>query len=295
MRIRHLKYFLAVAEELNFSRASTRVHIERSSLAHAIHDLESQLGAELFTRTNKGIQLTWPGEVLLDDVRRMLSCFENAKERVRAASNGYLGRIRIGLADSLAQPRLANLLARTREEEPNTEIRIFDMSASEIMRALHHNLIDIGITVNDECPSGYTKYPVWSERPAVAIPTHHPLLMASKVSLKEALQHRLILCHPEKCAGGFQIISRWFYNEKLSLPVIAEHATGHEQMLMLVAAGYGIGIGLTSQLAVFSHPDVVIRPMHEDVPDVSTFFVTREDESDPAIARLFQRAEALHV
>lgn len=294
MRIRHLRYFLAVAEELSFARASVRVHIERSSLAHAIHDLEVQLGAELFARTNKGIKLTWPGEVLLEDVRRMLTSFESAKARVQAASNGYLGRIRIGLADSLAQPRLAKLLAKTREEEPDTEIRLFEMSADEVLRALHHNLIDIGLTVHIDHPPGYAKYPVWSERPAVAIPTHHPLLTASRVSLREALQHRLIICHPEKCAGGFNVISRWFYNERLSLPEIAEHASGHEQMLMLVAAGFGIGIGLSSQLEIFSHPDVVIRPMHEDVPDTATFVVTREGELDHVIERFLQRAEIIH-
>lgn len=293
MRIRHLRYFLVVAEELSFARASDRVHIERSSLAHAIQDLERQLGVQLFNRSKGGIRLTWSGEVLLEDVRRMLSFFENAQSRAQAASNGYLGRIRIGLADSLAQPRLTRLLAKTREEEPCTQVRITEMTTDEMLRALYHDQIDIGITVNSELPTGYIKHKVWSDRPAVAIPTHHPLLASREVTLREAKQFPLILCHPDKCAGGYQVVSRWFYSENLSLPAVTEYASGHEQMLMLVAAGYGIGMGLTSQLAIFAYPDVIIRPMHEEVPDTTTYFVTLERNHPPTLARFIQRAETI--
>ncbi|MCM2446272.1 LysR family transcriptional regulator [Rahnella sp. CG8] len=290
MRIRHLRYFLVVAEELSFVRASERVHIERSSLAHAIHDLEGLLGVRLFNRSKGGIRLTWSGEVLLDDVRQMLTFFEYVQSRVQAASNGSLGRIRIGLSDSLAQPRLTSLLAKTREEEPSTQVRITEMTADEMLRALHHDQIDIGITVNSDPLSGYIKHKVWGERPAVAIPTHHPLLASSKVTLREVKQFPLILFHPVKCAGGFQVVSRWFCGENLSLPTITEYASGHEQMLMLVAAGYGIGIGLTSQLGIFAYPNVIVRPLHEEIPDTTTYFITQARELDPTVARFIQRA-----
>ncbi|WP_413730216.1 LysR family transcriptional regulator [Sodalis sp. RH22] len=290
MRIRHLRYFMAVAEELNFTRASVRVHIEPSSLSHAVHEMESQLGVRLINRTQGSLQLTWPGEVLLEETRRMLSFFENAQSRVQAASQGLCGRIRLGLADSLAQPPLTRLLARSREEDPGTEIRIMEMTTSEMLRALHHDQIDIGITLDDERQNGYIKYKVWSERPAVVIPTHHPLLSVRTVALQNAIQNRLILCHPEKCSGGYKVISRWFSSKNLPLPDIAEYVSGHEQMIMLVAAGYGIGIGLASQLALYAHPDVIVRPMQDDVPDTSTFFVLLERDPEPAIARFLHRA-----
>ncbi|MDM3063963.1 LysR family transcriptional regulator [Citrobacter sp. CK180] len=132
MRIRHLHYFLIVAEEQSFARAAARVHIEPSPLSRAIKELETQLGVRLLDRTKGRIRLTWPGEVFREEARRMLAFMDNAQTRVNSASQGYRGRLRIGLADSLAQPRLTRLLARCREEEPRTEIRIDEMTVNEM-------------------------------------------------------------------------------------------------------------------------------------------------------------------
>lgn len=89
MRIRHLRYFLIVAEEQSFARAATRVHIEASPLSRAIKELENQLGVELLQRTKVRIQLTWPGEVFREEARRIVAYFENAQTRVHSASKGY--------------------------------------------------------------------------------------------------------------------------------------------------------------------------------------------------------------
>ncbi|TCL02212.1 MULTISPECIES: LysR family transcriptional regulator [Sodalis] len=294
MRIRHLKYFLVIAEELNFTHASERVHIEPSSLAHAIHDLEAQLNVKLLNKRKGNIQLTWPGEVMLEEARRMLSFFEDAQSRVHAASNGLFGRIRIGLADGLTQPRLTKLLAKSREEDPTIEIRITEMTTTEMWSALRHNQIDIGITVDGEFKQGFIAQNVWNDSPAVAIPTNHPLLTASKVYLLEAMKYPMIMCHPEKCAGGYKVVSRWFSSRALSLPEAAEYVSGHEQMLMLVAAGYGIGMGLASQLSLYTYPGVIVRPMEDDVPESSICFVRTELEPECAIERFMHRAEVIN-
>nr|EKT9494760.1 LysR family transcriptional regulator [Pseudomonas aeruginosa] len=92
MRIRHLRYFLVVAEELNFSRAAERIHIEPSPLSRAMRDLEVELGVHLFQRTRGRIRLTWAGEVFREEAHRMLTFMDGARTRVRAAASGYRGR-----------------------------------------------------------------------------------------------------------------------------------------------------------------------------------------------------------
>lgn len=294
MRIRHLRYFLIVAEEQSFARAAARVHIEPSPLSRAIRDLESYLGVRLLHRTKGRIQLTWPGEIFREEARRVLAFMDNALTRVQSASQGYRGRIRIAIADSLAQPRLTQLLARCREEEPATEIRIVEMTVNEMHKALVHDEIDAGFTVDSTvATNGFTKLRVWAERPAIAISTHHPLLSLDKVPLGEALRYPLILCHPERCAGGHNVINHWFEDDSLPSPNIAEHVSGHEPMMMLVAAGYGIGIGLESQLSIYNHPDVIVRPVIDAIPDTATFIVVPDRPISAELERFIKRAQQI--
>lgn len=293
MRIRHLYYFLIVAEEQSFARAAARVHIEPSPLSRAIKELENQLGVRLLDRAKGRIRLTWPGEVFREEARRMLAFMDNAQTRVNSASQGYRGRLRIGLADSLAQPRLTQLLARCREEEPRTEVRITEMTVNEMLQALRHDQIDIGFTVDGEAANGCLKDMVWAERPVIAIPTHHPLLSCDRVSVAEALRYPLILCHPERCAGGYNAFRRCISDGVSPPPSVAEYVSGHEPMLMLVAAGYGIGIGLESQIALYNHPDVIIRPVVDEVPNAATFIVVPEKPASKELERFIKRAQEI--
>lgn len=293
MRIRHLQYFLIVAEEQSFARAAARVHIEPSPLSRAIKELEHQLGVQLFHRTKGRIKLTWPGQVFREEARRIVTVMDSAKTRVQSASQGYHGRLRIGLADGLAQPRLTKLLARCREEEPRTEVRITEMTVSEMLQALNHDVIDVGFTVDNSNHVGYAKLAIWTERPAIAIPTHHPLLSHELIPISEVLRYPLVMCHPERCAGGYNVIRRWFSDPSLPAPNVAEYVTGHEPMIMLVAAGYGVGIGLESQIALYSHPDVIIRAAGEGIPNTITFAVTSEKPPSAELERFLQRAQII--
>lgn len=290
MRIRYLRYFLVVAEELSFSRAAARVHIEPSPLSRAIKELESGLGVRLFQRTKGRLGLTWAGEVFREEACRMLSFMEGAQARVHAAEKGYRGRLRIGLTDSLAQPSLTKLLARCREEEPLTEVKIVEMTVSEMVKALEHDQIDAGFTVHTELGKGLVKEAVWTDRPVIAVPRNHPLLSLEKIPLQEVTRHALILCHPELCSGGYNVISRWFCEHTLPLPSTVEYVSGHEPMMMLVAAGYGIGIGLASQITLYSHPDVIVRPVTDDIPSTVTFMTMLDKPRSEELSRFIARA-----
>lgn len=292
MRFRHLRYFLVVAEEKNFSRASEKVHIDPSPLARAIRDLEGQIGTRLIHRSRGRIQLTQAGEVFREDARRVLALFEDARKHARSAAHGFRGRLRIGLADGLAQPRLIRLLVRFREEEPTIDVGIQQMTVSEMFTALTDERIDAGFTVDGEDVEGFRKEAIWTERPVLAIPTHHPLLTLAEIPLHEVLRHPLLLCHPEQWAGGSRIIGQWLGKYPDRPPTVTEYVAGHEMMMMLAAAGYGVGIGLETQCALYNQPDVIIRPLTSDVPGVTTFVVTGGPIS-PELERFIERGKKI--
>lgn len=291
MRIRHLHYFLIVAEELSFSRAAARVHIEPSPLSRAIKELEAELGVRLFQRASGRIRLTWSGEVFREEAHRMLTFMEGARTRVHAAARGYRGRLRIGLTDSLAQPQLTKLLARCREEEPLTEVRIIEMTTKEMTRALGNDQIDAAFTIQTELSAGFVNEVVWTDRSVTAIPKNHPLLSFEKITPHEVARHALILYHPELCPSLHDAIRRGFCEFTLPLPEIAEYVSGHESMMMLVAAGYGIGLGLESQTALYNHPDVIIRPFTDDVPSTLTFIARLDKPPSEELSRFIARAQ----
>jgi DNA-binding transcriptional LysR family regulator len=292
MRMRSLHYFLAVAEEKSFTRAAAKVHIEPSPLSRAIRELESELEVHLICHKQGRMQLTLAGEVFQNEAGRMLTFMEGARNRVRTAEQGYRGQLRIGLADHLAQPQLIRLLARYREEAPLTKIKIIEMTVNEMVMALNHDQIDAGFTIHPEPGEELRKEVVWWDRFAVVIPRNHPLLSLAKISLREIARYPLLLFDPKLCSGGNDIIHRRLFDPALPSPTIAEYVSGHESMMMLAAAGYGIGVGLESQIKLYSHPDVIIRPVADDVPMAATFIVMLDkppsDELDHFIARVQQ-------
>ena len=118
MELRHLRYFLAVAEELHFARAAERLHIDQSPLSRAIKELEEELGASLFVRTTRSTQVTRAGRLFQEHVPRVFAAMEQARDSVRSAASGFHGQLRIALSDGITPSRLPALLAQCREEDP---------------------------------------------------------------------------------------------------------------------------------------------------------------------------------
>ncbi|WP_459536852.1 LysR family transcriptional regulator [Serratia marcescens] len=125
MELRHLRCFLAVAEELHFAKAAERLHIEQSPLSRAIKELEEDLGDQLFIRTSRSTRLTRAGKLFLEHVPRVFSALQQARDSVKSAANGFHGQLRVALSDGITPSRLPALLAICRQEEPEVDIRLF--------------------------------------------------------------------------------------------------------------------------------------------------------------------------
>lgn len=281
MELRHLRYFIAVAEELHFARAAERLHIEQSPLSRAIKDLEYDLDVQLLKRTTRSTQLTWAGQVFLEQARRLLALLEQAKIHAKGAATGYRGHLRIAVSDGLAQPHLSTLFARCREEEPDINIRLFEMPFAQQVRGLSYDLLDAGFALASDVGAGLVAKPVWTDPVAIVVPARHPLVTHKRIPLAEALKYPLVMCHPEAGSGCHRQVERLLQSQPVQ-PVVADYATSLELMLTLVGAGYGIGFAIASQVALFQRDDVVVRPLAGRAPMLVTYLLHADRElSEP--------------
>jgi len=243
MELRHLRCFLAVAEELHFARAAERLHIEQSPLSRAIKELEEDLGVKLFIRTTRSTRLTRAGTLFLTHVPRIFAALQQARDSMRAAANGFHGQLRIALSDGLTPSRLPTLLALCRQEEPEVEIRLFETPLSQQIKGLHDDLYDVGFAQSDEVGDGIVAEPVWSDPLMVAVPARHPLLTYKRIPLDEVLRYPLVMCDPQLCEGYGRQIARILRTVDAE-PLVAEQVASLDLMLALVAAGYALTLKL---------------------------------------------------
>ena len=297
MELRHLRCFIAVAEELHFARAAARLHIEQSPLSRIIKELEYRLGVQLFERTTRRTRLTWAGKVLLEEARRVLAVVDQAKASVKSAAAGYRGRIRVALSDGIPQARLAALLAQCREEEPEIEICLSEVTFSEQIRGLNDDLFDIGLAKSDEVGEGLVAEPVWFDPLVVAVPARHPLLTYRRVPLDEVVSYPLVLCDPQVCEGFWQQLQRVLGAVDTRL-TIADRVPTLDLMMALVAAGYGLGFSSLAKITELNNPGVVARPLAGCPAILTTYLIGRVGEPSAQLAQFIKRVapeESLRV
>ena len=292
MELRHLRYFLAVAEELHFARAAERLHIEQSPLSRAIRELEEELGAQLFVRTSRSTRLTLAGKLLMENAPRVLLALDQARESVKAAANGFHGRLRVALSDGISPSRLPALLARCREEDPEIEIRLFEMPLAQQLSGLRDDLYDAGFSMADEVGDGIIIEPAWEDELMVAMPARHELLAHRRVPLDEVLQHPLVLGDPAVCEGHAKQIDRILRKQDRE-PLIEQYVATFDVMMTFVSAGLALGLAGAAHIASSHEPGVVGRPLAGKSPMLTTYLLRRDAEPSQALARFIERVEAL--
>ena len=292
MEFRLLRYFVVVAEELHLARAAARLGIEQSPVSRAMRELERRLEVALFDRSTRLTRLTPAGQALLGEGRRVLAVVDQAIQVTKGVAQGYQSYLRIAICDSLTQPLIATLLARSREEEPELEIRLFDLPFSQQLKGLHTDLLDVGFAQSGAINDGLVAEPVWNDPMSVIMPARHPLLARARVKLADALKFPLVLCHPDTASGSHDQILAVLDGAKLPLKVVAQ-ATNLGVMLTLVGAGYGIGFAIASQVQALNRPDIATRPLEGTQPILSTYLVRRGGEPSDSLKRFISRVKRL--
>lgn len=289
MELRHLRYFWAVGREQHFGRAAEQLHIEQSPLSRAIRELESDLGAQLLDRGPRGTRLTWAGQVLMEDIGRIFTAIEQARDNVRAAASGYRGTLRIALSDGIFPQRIAALLASCREEEPEVDLRLFEVPFSAQCKGIRTDLYDVGFARSNDVGDGIVASDIWSDKLVVIMPARHPLLSYRAVPLEETLKFPLILCHPVACEGTHRQMERLLHSASIQ-PMVAEHVATPDLMYALVAAGYGVGFTSESNVAIGRNAEIVVRPLAGTPLSIATYLLQPKAEPSPQLSRFVDRA-----
>ena len=288
MELRHLRCFLAVAEELHFARAAEKLHIEQSPLSRTVKELEKELGVQLFIRTSRSTRLTFAGRLFLKHVPRVFTALEQARESVKSAANGFHGQLRIALSDGITPSRLPALLARCREEDPELEIRLFEVSLAQQLKGLHDDLYDAGFSMADDVGDSIIVEPVWDDELMVAVPARHPALAYKRIPLEEVLRYPLVLGDPAVCEGHARQIDRILRKQEKD-PLVVQHVATFDVMMALVSAGLALGLAGAAHIAASREPGVVGRPLAGRPPKLTTYLLRRDTEPSQVLARFIER------
>lgn len=259
MDLRHLKYFLAVAEELNIGRAAARLHISQPPLTRQIKALEEELGVELFVRTPKGVELTQAGEMFKEEAHNIRMLVEAATDRVQRAGEGKLGRLDVGIFGSGIYGVIPELLEAFRAELPGVNIVLHTMTKNEQIDALRQRRITVGFNRMTPPLPDIGRELVTTERVLVALHEAHPLARQAAVSLR-ALKNEPLVLFPSMGRPNFidkviELCKQQGFEASVAQEV-GDAVTG----IALVASGYGASF-IPESITTLKMPRVVYRPL----------------------------------
>ena len=261
MEFRHLRYFIAVAEEENVTRAAKRLHVSQPTLSRQINDLEDELGVSLFEHGARNIRLTAVGRVFLEEARAVLQRVDLAVQTVRAVAGGGRGEINVGYSPSPTVELLPQTLRLFHEANPNIRLHLHDLSGSETINGLRSGKLDVALTVEGfpESMAGVTFEELRRYALCVAVAVGHPLAQARKVSLKQLLDEPLIAYTRADYHDYHVMLAQLFAPFKRRPEIVEEH-DGATSLIASVAAGRGVAIA-TETFASFAGPRVKIIPL----------------------------------
>jgi len=255
VELRHLRYFVAVAEELHFGRAALRLHLAQPPLSQQIQKLEGIVGHPLLLRTSRAVKLTAAGEVFLDRARRTLRTVEQDLTEVRSVGRGEIGSLRVGFIGSGMLTPLPAMLGRYREKNPKADLELREATSSQIMQSLLDGAVDVGFLRDGGPLPGLEVETLFSEPFVAVLPASHPLARRKTLSAA-ALRDDPFVLFPQ-AAGGLA------YDKTVSIcevhgfrPNIVQEAPQWLTVMRLVGAGLGVSLapGCVERIAA---PDAV--------------------------------------
>ena len=263
IELRHLRYFVAVAEELNFRRAAERVHIDQTPLSRTIRDLEGRLGLQLFVRGPRKLHLTPAGLRLLKEARKVFIRIERAYRVVRETDARFRAPLRIGVADGIAQPKLSECFVRWSKLAPAVPLELTEMRASELANALEREELDAGFSFGLPDNETIAQQPAWNYPVMALLPRGHELAAQAVLPIAELLAFPLLCCHAERQPGLSHQMRTIVQRHSTTLTLAGEAGT-LSGYVTRIAAGMGVGLGDAGHIAMQRRSDVVAVPLSED-------------------------------
>lgn len=288
VEFRHLRYFVAVAEELHFGRAAEKLHMAQPPLSQQIRQLEAELGFQLFQRTKRSVALTEAGQIFLVDAQRLLRQLEQAVVTGRQASRGEIGQLAIGFVSSAAHNVLPGILQQFRRSFPQVVLSLQELTTNQQVEWLQERRIDVGFLRPPVDDPLLTITTILREPLVVALPDTHPLAKMSTISLRSLSQESFILFPRPRAPELYdQIIS--FCQQANFSPKVAQEAIQMQTIVSLVAAEIGIAI-VPASLKNLQRSGVVYKAFQESTPEAAIAIVWRRKDESPVVQRFLDIA-----
>ncbi len=243
MELRHLRYFVAVADELNFRKAAERLHVTRPALSKQVKDLEEETGLRLLIRDTVRVSLTDAGSVFLAEARAILSDVDRAVELAREAQAGRRGHLRIGSVGQIAASFLPEALKAFGATYPEVEVTFVEMTPIEQLAALAKGDIHIGFaygSTGDDTP-GFGHLLLVRSTYGVSVSRHHSFARRKSVRLGE-LTKSTLLCLGDKGASTHRRDICRIFEEEDVVPGSMRHVSGFDSLLTMIAADQGVSL-----------------------------------------------------
>lgn len=291
LEIRHLRYFLAVAEELHFARAAARLGIEQSPLSRQIRILESILGVALFQRTSRSTRLTWPGEVLATEARHARLMIESIVESVREADLRGRDRLAIGVAEELSGEAFVELLASCRLQSPSTRFSVIDVPPSRQVAWLRSGVLDVSLMIGECLNDAVTAAPLGRSRVDVLLPVHHALAPRPFLRMRDLVAERFVTRRSDPDLHGGDSLGKLLRSAGIDAR-LATQAHRWSTVEALVGAGYGIALAPRC-VELRGGAGTVVRPLREPGAFIPVTALHRPGVTSPSVALLLNLARRL--
>jgi DNA-binding transcriptional LysR family regulator len=281
VELRHLRYFIAVAEELHFGRAARRVGIAQPPLSQQIRRLEEEVHTALLRRTKRNVQLTEAGRLFLDEARATLAQVERAVRLAQRASRGEIGQLSVGFvpwADFTSIPKMIRTFG---ERHPDVDVELHSLTSQEQVAALRHGDIDVGIMRPPVSGDDLLTEPLFSEPLVVAFPRGHRFTTYEQIPWRELTSEAFIAFSRERTTGYDALLVRACHDAGITLRV--RHEADHPQtILALVEAGIGVSL-VPASFARVKRPGISHRGLRPIGPALETIIVWRRDNESPLL------------
>ncbi|WP_199571156.1 LysR family transcriptional regulator [Streptomyces murinus] len=282
MELRQLEYFVAVAEERNFTRAAERVHISQSGVSAQIRRLERELGAELFDRSARTVTLTAAGKAALAHARTALAAAGAVGQAVGEVSDLIRGRLTVGMVVGCTVTPLFDALAAFHRDHPGVELSLLEDNSDRLVEGVRVGAVDLVLVgAAAAAPEGLEALTLISERLVAAVPPGHPLAARPRVALSELVAHPIVCMPP---GTGLRTVFDQACVARDLRPVIALQATAADAIADLAARDLAVAVLSESMAARYG--DRLTARLIEDVETPALLALIWKGGQGPAVREL---------
>jgi DNA-binding transcriptional LysR family regulator len=282
MELRHLRYFIAVAEELHFGRAAERLFIAQPPLSQQIQQLERELGFLLFNRTQRRVELTAAGQLFLDEARELLTGLEKAVSASRRVARGEVGWLGIGFVGTATYEFLPAVLSEFRTQYPEVELVLRELVTAKQVQALRDRRIHVGLARPGVVEEGIVSESLYREPLVAALPERHPLSQRDRLTLEALASEPFILFprHPKPSYADFLV---GICEQAGFTPHVVQETAEIHTAISLVAAGLGVTL-VPASVQSAHREGIAYRNFEEPEPSTELTAIHRTGETSPIVS-----------